>query len=228
MRISSLAILFNGPPLHPSDRVRWRCVCVVITLKCAFLLLLLRAGTIRSRCCSPLHTHTHTHTTAATTLRIVYLCTCERALLLILLLIHVLPFCCNTGPAPDGLTRFSYLLCTGRVARAVSRRHRCSSLLSNGFAAAVVPDLSYANYIYVHIYIVAIHTPNAFDGRRRKRFSETSRAPLCERRTIDASTRIRSRSTEIETRTVHHVPGHKSLQGGVVVVVVGGGWSPGR
>jgi len=144
MRFASLAILFNGPPLHPSDRVRWRCVCVVITLKCAFYYYY--CGQVPYADAVPLYTHTYT--TAVTTLRIVYLYTCARAFLLILLLIHV--FCCNTGPAPDGLTRFSYLLCTGRVARAVSRRFSYSSLLSNGFAAVVVPDLSYANNIYVH------------------------------------------------------------------------------
>jgi len=122
-------------------------VCVVITLKCAFYYYY--CGQVPyAVAVFPLYTYI----TAATTRRVAYLYTCARAFLLILLLIHVLPFCCNTGPAPDGLTRFSYLLCTGRVARAVSRRRRCcSSLLSNGFAAAVVQDLSYANNIYVHI-----------------------------------------------------------------------------
>jgi len=140
-----------GPSL-PGVQVRWRCVCVVITLKCAFLLLLLRAGTIHSRCCcSPLRTPQPRQHFVVYSVP-VYLCARSSSSS------YSFTYClsvCNSGPAPDGLTRFSYLLCTGRVARAVYRRRR-SSLLSNGFAAAVVhtrhllTHTSYRTTYYTH------------------------------------------------------------------------------
>jgi len=130
-----------GPSL-PGVRVRWRCVCVVITLKCAFFIIII-AGRYHTQlcCCSPLRTPQPRQHSVVYSVP-VYLCARSSSSS------YSLTYClsvCNSGPAPDGLTRFSYLLCTGRVARAVYR-HRRSSLLSNGFAAAVV----YTRHLLTH------------------------------------------------------------------------------
>lgn len=199
MRIASLAILFNGP-LSP------RCSGAVAVrvrgynLEVCFFFIIIIAGRYHTQ---SLLLFPSIRTPQPRQHFVVYgvpVYLCARSSSSSYSFTYCLSVC-NSGPAPDGLTRFSYLLCTGRVARAVYRR-RQSSLLSNGFAAAVVytrhllTHTSYRTAYYTHTtdFIRTTYIDNGFRKRfvrRDAREEKLTRAPP-----------DRSRSTEIETLTV--------------------------